>query len=62
MNLLGNHELPIGFGMELAKNSQAMNTFSSMPENKRNEIIETAKNLKSKHEMEQYVSNMFVQS
>lgn len=62
MNILGNHELPIGLGMELAKNSQAMNTFSAMPEQKRNEVIENAKNIKSKREMEQYVSNMFTQN
>jgi hypothetical protein len=56
LDLLGNHEIPIGFSMALAKDTNAMNTFSSMSEGKRNEVIETAKNIKSKQEMEQFVS------
>ena len=62
LDLLGNHEIPIGFSMELAKNTQAMSAFSTMSESQRNNVIETAKNIKSKQEMEQYVSNSFAQN
>lgn len=57
MDLLGNHEIPIGFSMALAKDTRAMNAFSSMSESQRHNVIEASKNMKSKQEMEHYVSS-----
>jgi hypothetical protein len=59
LDLLGNQEIPIGFSMALAKDTKAMNAFSSMSESQRHNVIEVAKNMKSKQEMEQYVSSTF---
>ena len=62
MELLGNHEIPIGFSMALAKDTRAMNAFSSMSESQRHNVIEAAKNIKSKQEMEQYVNTTFTEN
>lgn len=58
MKIINNNEIPIGFGMELAKNSTAMSTFASMPEQMRQGIIEGSRNIQSKQEMEQYVNSI----
>lgn len=61
-NLLGHKEVPIGFGMELAKNMEAMNHFSNLKESDRVKVVERARQIKSKHEMEHYVSSLKDQS
>lgn len=58
MNLLGNDELPIGFGMALAKDTQAMNTFSTMDKIQQNNVVEQARQINSKNEMQQFVSSL----
>lgn len=58
MNLLNDNELPIGFGMALAKDTNAMNVFSTMNENTKKTVIEHARHIGSKNEMQQYVSSL----
>lgn len=58
MDLLSNNEIPIGFSMALAKDTTAMNAFSAMPEARREQVIEGSRNIQSKQDMEQYVSNL----
>lgn len=58
MNLLNNDELPIGFGMALAKDTNAMNVFSSMNVAEQRNVIEHARHIDSKNEMQQFVSNL----
>ena len=53
-----NYEMPIGFGMALAMNPEAMQKFSSLPENKKQEIINGTHSVSSKKEMQQYVENL----
>lgn len=62
MDLLGNQEIPIGFSMALAKDTKAMNAFSTMSESQRHNVIERAKNIKSKQEMEHYVNTTFTEN
>lgn len=61
MDLLSNQEIPIGFSMALAKDTTAMNAFSSMPKEKRTQVVEQSRNIHSKEEMEQFV-NSFTQN
>lgn len=49
--------MPIGFGMALAMNPEAMQKFSSLPE-KKQEIINGTHSVSSKKEMQQYVENL----
>ncbi len=58
MDLLGNQEIPIGFGMELAKNTKAMNAFSALPKEQRKQMIEASRSIHSKHEMESFVNSI----
>lgn len=51
-------EIPIGFGMQLAKDVDAMNVFSSMDESRRRQVIAGAKQVQSKREMEEYVDRL----
>ena len=48
-------EIPIGFGMALAMNPEAMKKFSDLPEARQKAIIEGTHNVNSKSEMQQYV-------
>lgn len=48
-------ELPIGFSMALAQDEAAMKQFSTMPEAKKQAILQRARNVNSKQEMQQLV-------
>ncbi len=52
------NELPVGFGIALAKNSEAMQKFENISENEKQEIIEGTHSVSSKREMEQYVDKI----
>lgn len=57
--MIDNHELPIGFTMELAQHSDILNRFSQLSEQERHQMIEGARNVNSREEMRNYVENMF---
>ena len=48
-------EMPMGQGMALAMNPEAMRKFASLPEAKQQEIISGTHAVSSKAEMQQYV-------
>lgn len=54
-------EIPLGFGMALAQNPDAMKVFSNLPESKQSEILNKAHTVKSKNEMQSLVNNLSVQ-
>lgn len=53
-----NYGMPIGFGMALAMNLEAMQKFASLPEYKKQEIINGTHSVSSKTEMQQYVEKL----
>lgn len=53
-----NNEMPIGFGMALAMNPEAMEKFDSLTENKKAEILNGTHSASSKAEMKQYVEKI----
>lgn len=57
--MIDNHELPIGFTMELAQHSDTLNRFASLPRSEQDSIVEGARSIKSRDEMRNYVENMF---
>ncbi len=57
--MIDNHELPIGFTMELAQHSDVLNRFAKLPQTEQNAIVNGAKEIKSRNEMRNYVENMF---
>ena len=54
----GNDDIPIGLGIELARNLPAMENFSRMGDTERAILIKTARNAKSKQEMAECVQNI----
>ena len=51
-------KLPVGFGMALAMNQDAMHAFASMPEARQNAVLERARSISSKSEMQQLVMSL----
>lgn len=49
-------ELPIGLGMQLAQNLDAMTYFANLDDQGKQEVVDQTKNVSSKQEMEQFVS------
>lgn len=50
--------LPLGLGMALAQNSTAMEKFARMPENEQQSLIDGARQVRSKQEMQAYVDRI----
>lgn len=51
-------ELPLGFQMALSKNFCAMKYFSNLSKPKQKEIIEKAKTLNSKEQMQDFITEL----
>lgn len=59
MNIYDNNvELPLGFGIALAKNSDAMRYFAGLTPAEQAKIIEGTHKVGSKKEMEAYVNGL----
>lgn len=58
MSLLNNDEIPLGLGMALAQNMDAMRVFSTMSESSRQNVIDRSRQVNSKQEMENLVSGL----
>lgn len=50
--------LPQGLGMALAQNISAMERFARMPENEQQAVIDSARELRSKQEMQAFVNKL----
>lgn len=55
---MNSKELPLGFGMALAQNEQAMMLFESMTEQEKLNTIKKAKSVSSKSEMHRLVDDI----
>ena len=53
-----NKDLPLGFGMALAQQPDAMKKFSNMTEDEQNRILSEIHNINSKQEMQSFVSRL----
>lgn len=58
MSLLNNDEIPLGLGMALAQNMDAMRVFSSLSDSSRQNVIDRSRQVNSKQEMEHLVSGL----
>lgn len=57
--MIKNEELPIGFTMELAMHSDALNRFSKLSKPEQDALVEGARQVHSREEMRSYVESMF---
>ena len=55
---MADYELPLGFGMALAMNPEAMQKFAALPESRKHEIINGTHSVTSKEEMRRYVDKV----
>lgn len=58
MSILNNDEIPVGLSMALAENLHAMERFSNMNEQEKQDFINRSKNVGSKQEMRSLVSDL----
>lgn len=61
-NILKQGDMPMGLGMALSKNPEAMNYFSNLTAQQQHEVIEHTHQVNSKKEMVQYVNSLPNQS
>lgn len=55
---MADYELPLGFGMALAMNPEAMQKFAALSESRKQEIINGTHSVTSKEEMRRYVDRV----
>lgn len=58
MNTLNHDEIPMGFGMALAQNTDAMQYFSNLSEDEKRAVISGTHSIHSKAEMQNYVNQL----
>lgn len=54
----GDTNMPIGFAMALAQDVEAMKAFSAMPTEKQDDILASARSVKSRMEMQSLVQEI----
>ena len=52
------YKVPLGFGMALAMNANALNAYSAMTEAQKQAILDKAHNARSEHEMHNLVASL----
>ncbi|MDD3194050.1 MAG: hypothetical protein PHE47_09470 [Oscillospiraceae bacterium] len=53
------HDLPMGFSMLLAQDAKAMSQFAGLPEEEQQAVIDGARHIHSRAEMESYIRRLF---
>ena len=56
--MIRNEELPIGFTMELALHSEALNRFAKLSTEEQDRLVDGAREVHSREEMQKYVEHM----
>ena len=57
-NFVDGPGIPLGFGMALAQNPDAMDVFSSLTEEQRRKVLRKTRRIGSKEEMRAYVDSL----
>lgn len=55
---MGKNNMPLGFTFSMSTNERAMNNFARMSEEERAKILDQARNIQSKQEMEQLIRDL----
>lgn len=55
---MNNFEMPVGLGMALAMNPEAMQKFATLPEEKKWQIVSGTHAVESREDMKRYVENI----
>jgi uncharacterized protein YdeI (YjbR/CyaY-like superfamily) len=57
-NYVNGPQMPMGLGMALAENMQAMQYFAALPDQKKQAVIDHTHQIQSKQEMRQFVQEL----
>lgn len=57
-DLLNDPGVPLGFGMALAQNPDAMDVFSGLTQAQREQVLAKSRRIRSKAEMRSYVNSL----
>ena len=57
-NFVDGQDVPLGFGMALAQNPDAMDVFSGLTEAQRKHVLDKSRRVRSKEEMRSYVDSL----
>lgn len=57
-NLTNGPDIPLGFGMALAQNPEAMDVFSGLTAAQRQQVLDKSRRIRSKEEMRSYVDSL----
>ncbi len=57
-DLVNGPDVPLGFGMALAQNPDAMDVFSALTEPQRRQVLDKSRRIRSKAEMRSYVDSL----
>ena len=57
-NYVNGDDVPLGLGMALAQNADAMTYFASLSKEERRKVIDGTHSIKSKQEMQSYVTSL----
>ena len=57
-NFVDGQDVPLGFGMALAQNPDAMDVFSGLTEDQRKKVLSKSRRVRSKEEMRSYVDSL----
>ena len=57
-NIMDFSKVPIGFGMALAQNYDAMSAYSAMPDDQKQTVLSKARNVRSEQEMYTLVASL----
>lgn len=58
MSILHDESIPVGFGMGLAMNLDAMDHFSRLSEAEKEELLNRARDARSKHDMDRIIDEL----
>ncbi|MDO4540211.1 MAG: hypothetical protein Q4B48_03775 [Syntrophomonadaceae bacterium] len=58
MSILDDKEIPIGLGMALAQNLNALDVFSTLDETARDRVIARSRNVKSKEQIQTIIDEL----
>lgn len=58
MNMNPLRDLPLGFGLALAQNTKALDSFSKMTEQQKKDVINKTHSIHSKQEMQAFVDSL----
>lgn len=61
LNYAEGTQIPMGLGMALAQNRNAMNRFAALDEAEKQRIIARTHEIRSKQEMRAYVNSLFME-